>query len=122
MRFDPFREIEELTQRMDRAFGQPAAPARFAPPDISAPGDHHATALLRDALVAGQTTGAGPLRGFARLGFNPRAYQLVPLLVALRMHPVRLLLADDVGLGQTAEADALQQELSAAGFKPPAPK
>ncbi|UBV43038.1 Hsp20/alpha crystallin family protein [Deinococcus taeanensis] len=32
MRFDPFREIEELTQRMDRAFGQTSAPARFAPP------------------------------------------------------------------------------------------
>ncbi|MBZ9714225.1 MULTISPECIES: Hsp20/alpha crystallin family protein [Deinococcus] len=33
MRFDPFREIEELTQRMDRAFGQVnSAPTRFAPP------------------------------------------------------------------------------------------
>ncbi|MBX8464437.1 MULTISPECIES: Hsp20/alpha crystallin family protein [unclassified Deinococcus] len=33
MRFDPFREIEELTQRMDRAFGQSAsAPTRIAPP------------------------------------------------------------------------------------------
>ncbi|AFD25994.1 Hsp20/alpha crystallin family protein [Deinococcus gobiensis] len=33
MRFDPFREIEELTQRMDRAFGGPAAhAARLAPP------------------------------------------------------------------------------------------
>ncbi|AZI42770.1 Hsp20/alpha crystallin family protein [Deinococcus psychrotolerans] len=33
MRFDPFREIEELSQRVDRAFGQAAqAPARFAPP------------------------------------------------------------------------------------------
>ena len=33
MRFDPFREIEELSQRVDRAFGQSAqAPARFAPP------------------------------------------------------------------------------------------
>ncbi|KQR27962.1 Hsp20/alpha crystallin family protein [Deinococcus sp. Leaf326] len=33
MRFDPFREIEELTQRMDRAFGGPAAQtARLAPP------------------------------------------------------------------------------------------
>ena len=32
MRFDPFREIEELTQRMDRAFGATTnAPARFAP-------------------------------------------------------------------------------------------
>ncbi|MBZ9751260.1 Hsp20/alpha crystallin family protein [Deinococcus sp. HMF7604] len=33
MRFDPFREIEELTQRLDRTFGQAsAAPTRFAPP------------------------------------------------------------------------------------------
>ncbi|PNY81702.1 Hsp20/alpha crystallin family protein [Deinococcus koreensis] len=32
MRFDPFREIEELTQRMDRAFGQGNGTARLAPP------------------------------------------------------------------------------------------
>ncbi|MFC4454743.1 Hsp20/alpha crystallin family protein [Deinococcus sonorensis] len=33
MRFDPFREIEELSQRVDRAFGQATqAPVRFAPP------------------------------------------------------------------------------------------
>ncbi|MDL2344664.1 Hsp20/alpha crystallin family protein [Deinococcus sp. MIMF12] len=34
MRFDPFREIEELTQRMDRAFGSAmnGQAARLAPP------------------------------------------------------------------------------------------
>ena len=32
MRFDPFREIEELTQRMDRAFCQQGGTARLAPP------------------------------------------------------------------------------------------
>lgn len=33
MRFDPFRDIEELTQRMDRAFGQGMSDnARLAPP------------------------------------------------------------------------------------------
>lgn len=33
MRFDPFREIEELTQRMDRAFGNSGGQgARLAPP------------------------------------------------------------------------------------------
>ncbi|ADV67668.1 Hsp20/alpha crystallin family protein [Deinococcus maricopensis] len=32
MRFDPFREIEELSQRMDRVFGATTnTPARFAP-------------------------------------------------------------------------------------------
>lgn len=32
MRFDPFREIEELTQRMDRTFGAAAQNVRLAPP------------------------------------------------------------------------------------------
>lgn len=32
MRFDPFREIEELAQRVDRAFGQGGEASRFAPP------------------------------------------------------------------------------------------
>ncbi|GGL96595.1 Hsp20/alpha crystallin family protein [Deinococcus aerophilus] len=32
MRFDPFRDIEELTQRMDRAFGQGNGTARLSPP------------------------------------------------------------------------------------------
>ncbi|WP_309571102.1 Hsp20/alpha crystallin family protein [Deinococcus sp.] len=36
MRFDPFREIEELTQRMDRSFGSAGGPSggsvRLAPP------------------------------------------------------------------------------------------
>lgn len=90
---------------------EPVLPASFGLPDISNPGDHHSTALLRDALLSAQSTSAGPLRCFARLGFNPRAYQLVPLLVALRMDPVRLLLADDVGLGKTAEAALIAREL-----------
>ncbi|ULH16338.1 Hsp20/alpha crystallin family protein [Deinococcus sp. KNUC1210] len=32
MRFDPFRDIEELTQRLDRAFYTNPQTARFAPP------------------------------------------------------------------------------------------
>ena len=32
MRFDPFRDIEELTQRLDRAFTTQNQPARFSPP------------------------------------------------------------------------------------------
>ena len=32
MRFDPFREIEELAQRMDRSMGGQSGISRFAPP------------------------------------------------------------------------------------------
>jgi superfamily II DNA or RNA helicase len=42
---------------------------------------------------------------------EPRAYQLVPLLMALKLDPVRLLIADDVGVGKTIEAALIAREL-----------
>src|ERR1700760_2490137 len=45
------------------------------------------------------------------LGFEPRAYQLVPLLMALRLPIVRLLIADDVGIGKTIEGSLILREL-----------
>ena len=42
---------------------------------------------------------------------EPRAYQLVPLLMALRQDTVRLLIADDVGIGKTVEAGLIAAEL-----------
>ena len=45
------------------------------------------------------------------LAFEPRAYQLVPLLMALRLSVVRLLIADDVGIGKTIEAGLILREL-----------
>jgi HSP20 family protein len=47
MRFDPFREIEELTQRMDRAFGQASTGARLAPP-VDVHEDEHGLELTLD--------------------------------------------------------------------------
>ena len=45
------------------------------------------------------------------MGFEPRAYQLVPLLMALRLPVVRLLIADDVGIGKTIEGGLILREL-----------
>lgn len=87
-------------------------PARFAPPDPTADiGDHRSAKLLRDALRLGFRSSAGPLRCAARIAVDPRPYQLVPLLMALRLDPVRLLIADDVGVGKTIEAALVASEL-----------
>ncbi len=59
----------------------------------------------------GFRSSAGPFRSFGHLGVEPRPYQLVPLLMALKLDPVRLLIADDVGIGKTIEAGLIAREL-----------
>ena len=87
------------------------AQAKFSPPTTKHPGDHRSGRLLRDAIRLGFRSGGGPFRSFGRLAFDPRPYQLVPLLLALRQSTVRLLIADDVGIGKTVEAGLIAREL-----------
>ena len=58
-------------------------------------GNQLSCGLLRDAVRLGFRSGAGPFRSLARIAVEPRPYQLVPLLMALKLDPVRLLIADD---------------------------
>ena len=85
--------------------------ATFALPDPARPGDSVQASLLRDAVRLNFRAGAGPFRSLGRIAVEPRAYQLVPLLMALRLDPVRLLIADDVGIGKTVEALLIAREL-----------
>lgn len=85
--------------------------AQFSPPDPTQRGDANSCRLLRDAARLATRHAAGPFRSFARLGFEPRPYQLVPLIMALRLDPVRLLIADDVGIGKTIESLLIAREL-----------
>ncbi|MFD9223107.1 DEAD/DEAH box helicase [Streptomyces sp. NPDC060064] len=89
--------------------------AQFAPPEPSDLGDQRAAGLLRTALRIGFRSGAGPFRSLAGIAVEPRAYQLVPLLMALRQQTVRLLISDDVGIGKTIEAGLITSELLAQG-------
>lgn len=89
----------------------PVADASFPKPDPSQKAGHDAALLLRDALVLSLRRGAGPFRSFGQIAVEPRAYQLVPLLMALKLDPVRLLIADDVGVGKTIEAALIAREL-----------
>lgn len=90
---------------------EPLVSAEFAPPSPDKPGDYRSSRLLRDAARLGVRTTAGPFRCFAGIAVEPRPYQLVPLLMALRQEPVRLLIADDVGIGKTVEAALIAREL-----------
>jgi superfamily II DNA or RNA helicase len=85
--------------------------ASFAPPDPDQVGDFRSCRLLRDAVRLGFRSSAGPFRSFGRINVDPRPYQLVPLLMALRLDPVRLLIADDVGIGKTIEAGLIAREM-----------
>lgn len=91
--------------------GHDVHPATFDPPDPTRPGDFISGRLLRDAVRLGFRSSAGPFRSFGRIAVEPRPYQLVPLLMALKQDPVRLLIADDVGIGKTIEAGLIAREL-----------
>ncbi len=91
--------------------GEEVTPASFALPDSEHPGDWRSCHLLRTAVRLGFRSAAGPFRSFAGIAFEPRSYQLVPLLMALKLDPVRILIADDVGIGKTIEASLIAKEL-----------
>ena len=90
---------------------EPVRPATFPKPSPDRQGGHDAAHLLRDALLLSLRRGAGPFRSFGQIAVEPRAYQLVPLLMALKLETVRLLIADDVGIGKTIEAALIAREL-----------
>lgn len=90
---------------------QPVQPASFPWPTVAQARTHSASQLLLDALQLKLRSGAGPFRSFGNIAVEPRAYQLVPLLMALKLPTVRLLIADDVGIGKTIEGALIAREL-----------
>jgi superfamily II DNA or RNA helicase len=90
---------------------EPVQSATFSLPSLADVGDFTSGRLLRDAARLSTRAAAGPFRSFGRIATEPRPYQLVPLMMALRLDPVRLLIADDVGIGKTVEAALIAREL-----------
>ena len=90
---------------------QSVQPATFPWPTVGQARNHSASQLLLDALQLKLRSGAGPFRSFGNIAVEPRAYQLVPLLMALKLPTVRLLIADDVGIGKTIEGALIAREL-----------
>ncbi|WP_456450116.1 helicase-related protein [Hydrogenimonas sp.] len=92
---------------------EPELPAQavFPWPDADDIGPSYAAFLFKDAMLLKMRAGAGPFRSFGNIAIEPRAYQLVPLMMAMRLETVRLLIADDVGIGKTIEAGLIVREL-----------
>jgi len=86
-------------------------PATFPLPTPDDVADAAGAHLLWQAARLTLREGAAPLRSLGRISIRPRTYQFVPLLMALRLDPVRLLIADDVGVGKTIEALLIAREL-----------
>jgi superfamily II DNA or RNA helicase len=86
-------------------------PATFPLPSSDDISDAYSSKLLWHSARLTLRESAAPFRSLGRISIRPRPYQLVPLLMALKINPVRLLIADDVGVGKTIEALLIAREL-----------
>lgn len=86
-------------------------PAHFPLPNLDQAGDAVSVELLFNAARLTLRDGAGPFRSLGHISVRPRPYQFVPLLMALRLDPIRMLVADDVGIGKTIEALLVAREM-----------
>lgn len=85
--------------------------ATFPLPTAADLADAASAHLLWQAARLTLREGATPFRSLGRISIRPRIYQFVPLLMSLRLDPVRILIADDVGVGKTIEALLIAREL-----------
>jgi superfamily II DNA or RNA helicase len=109
----PLAGSEEDVQVLSLAVEGPDAiqSAEFWRPSPQDLGNREQALLLKDAMSLSIRRGAGPFRSAASITFTPRSYQIAPLLMALKLDPVRLLIADDVGIGKTIEAGLILREM-----------
>ena len=109
-------ELTYIHKRLSQLIGYDLPGERLTSGVFPAPkgdelGDAVSTRLLWQAARLSLREGATPFRSLGKISIRPRTYQFVPLLMALRLDPVRLLIADDVGVGKTVEALLIVREL-----------
>lgn len=91
-------------------------PGNLDYPSISQIGTPQDQKLMLDAFRLSMVNSTTPLRSLQYSRAIPIAYQLVPVTMALEHERIRMLIADDVGLGKTIEAGLIIQELRYRGL------
>ncbi len=86
-------------------------PATFPLPDPASAQDHTSVRLFVQSARLLLRDGTAPFRSLGRISFRPRPYQFVPLMMAMKLDVVRMLIADDVGVGKTIEGGLIAREL-----------
>ena len=86
---------------------------KIEPPSSKVVGNYSAQDLMLRAFRLSMIHGAAPLLSLQRSRVVPVSFQMVPVVMSLEMPRVRMLIADDVGLGKTIEAGLTVVELFA---------
>jgi SNF2 family DNA or RNA helicase len=89
------------------------SPAKIEFPDPNVIGIPAFQDLLIRSYRLSLIHGTAPILCLQRSRIIPEIFQLVPVVMALEMPRVRMLIADDVGLGKTIEAGLIVTELLA---------
>jgi superfamily II DNA or RNA helicase len=87
--------------------------AKIDPPLAERVGNYAAQDLMIRAFKLSMIHGTAPLLSLQRSRVVPELFQMVPVVISLDMPRVRMLIADDVGLGKTIEAGLIISELFA---------
>lgn len=109
--FDETVAIHERVANETNVHAERLSESRFPVPTTADLTDAAGAHLLWQASRLALREGATPFRSLGRISIRPRTYQFVPLLMALRLEPIRMLIADDVGVGKTVEALLIAREL-----------
>ncbi len=88
-------------------------PGKLKLPDKDRVGNLAQQKLLLSAYKLDLLHSTAPILSLQKSRVIPEEYQLVPLIMSMDMPRVRLLIADDVGLGKTIEAGLIIKELLA---------
>lgn len=92
------------------------SPGNLSMPSADNIGNPQNQKLMLDAFRLSLVNSTTPLRSLQYSRAIPVSYQMVPVIMALEFERVRMLIADDVGLGKTIEAGLIVQELRYRGL------